>query len=382
MYDYLKMWIEYKEDIDSLLSHSLLSFTGLYKTDTGEVIEYPKVADWGGFEFKQFSQTRIQITGSLHKYWNNGTNENDFTLDNVISAIDRICKQFGIDARRVTIHNLEYGVNINSSFSSSEIIEDIICFKNVRPSWPYEGNDNQFYFIEFKKGNNYLKVYDKGKQYQTVNTLRIEVKSMRSAELKQSGAITLNDLKSKSVFKVLGRKLMQFSANIVFNDSTIDLTRLSKKEYKIYNEMVNPRKWVLKGGKTTTQYRREKKFIQIVNHYGSRNIYSHIRELVRDKVNELQTAGCNLLLSKYTGKPMQDRTCKSCGKDISHQHPRSVFCSPKFVGAAAAHKCRNRDSNPRNNIKGKIRRITGRGLLFDIKPYLIVNNKKIQEYGI
>jgi len=382
MYDYLKMWIEHKQDIYNILSHSLLSFTGLYKTDTGEVIEYPKVAIWERFEFKQFSQTRIQITGSLHKYWNNGTNENDFTLDNVISAIDRFCKVFRIDARRATIHNLEFGVNINPSFSASEIIEDIICFKNVRPSWPYEGNENQFYFIEFKKGNNYMKVYDKGKQYNTINTLRIEVKSMRSAELKQSGAITLNDLKSKSVFKVLGRKLMQFASNLVFIDSAIDLTRLSKKENKIYNEMVNPRKWVLKGGKTTTQYRREKKFIQIVNQYGNRNIYTHIRELVREKVNELQTAGCNLLLSKYTGKPLQDRTCKSCGKDISNQNPRSVFCSSKFVGEAAAHQCRNRNSNPRNNLKGKIRRINSRGVLFDISPYLIVNNNKKQVYGI
>ena len=146
--------------------------------------------------------------------------------------------------------------------------------------------------------------------------------------------------------------------------------------------MVNPRKWVLKGGKTTTQYRREKKFIQIVNQYGNRNIYTHIRELVREKVNELQTAGCNLLLSKYTGKPLQDRACKSCGKDISNQNPRSVFCSSKFVGEAAAHQCRNRNSNPRNNLKGKIRRINSRGVLFDISPYLIVNNNKKQVYGI
>lgn len=382
MYDYLKMWIDNKKDIDSLLSHSLLSFTGMYKTDTGEVIEYPKFASWGGFEFKQFSQTRIQITGSLHKYWNNGTNENDFTLGDVISAIDRFCKVFSVDARRATIHNLEFGVNISPSISASEIIEDIICFKNVRPSWPYEGNDNQFYFVEFKKGNNYLKVYDKGKQYKTSNILRIEVKSMRSAELKQSGATTLNDLKSKRVFKVLGRKLMQFASNIVFNDSSIEFCRLNKKDGLFYREMTNPRKWILKGRKTTTQYRKERKFIQIVNNYGSRNIYSHIRELVRDKVNELQIAGCNLLLSKYTDKPMQGRTCKSCGKDISHQHPRSMFCSAKYVGEAAAHQCRNRDSNPRNNLKGKIRRINRRGVLFDISPYLIVNNNKKQVYAI
>ena len=382
MYDYLKIWIEHKQDIYNILSHSLLSFTGSYKTDTGEVIEYPKVAIWERFKFKQFSQTRIQITGSLHKYWNNGTNENDFTLDNVNSAIDRFCKMFRIDAMRATIHNLEFGVNINPSFSASEIIEDVICFKNVQPSWPYEGNDNQFYFIEFKRGNNYLKVYDKGKQYKTVNTLRIEVKSMRSAELKQSGAITLHDLKCKSVFKVLGRKLMQFSSNIIFNDSTIDLNRLTKKENSLYKEMINPRNWIIKGRKSTTQYRKEIRFIQLVDKYGGRNIYTHIRELVKDKVKELQTVGCNTLLSKYTDKPLQDRACKSCGKDISNQNPRSVFCSSKFVGEAAAHQCRNRNSNPRNNLKGKIRRINSRGVLFDISPYLIVNNNKKQVYGI
>lgn len=59
------------------------------------------------------------------------------------------------------------------------------------------------------------------------------------------------------------------------------------------------------------------------------------------------------------------------GKDISHQHTKSKYCSEKFVGYAEAHKCRNDNSNPRNNFKREIDDMRRKDLLFDIMPYSI-----------
>jgi hypothetical protein len=375
MYDYLKIWIEDREQIKKILSLSFLSFTGSYNVRTGEILQYPLLSKWSVFELRLISATRMQITGSLHKFWNRGTNENDFHFRSVITAINDLCRQLKLNPSLATIHNLEFGVNITPSIAASEIIEEILCFKNERPLRPYEGNNDQFYFIEFHKGNYYFKIYDKGRQYKTKNILRIEIKAMRSAELKQAGAITLKDLRKKTIFKVLGKKLMQFSNNLVYNDSTINLDHLIRKDKRKYIEYSNPNKWRINGLKTTTQYRNEQRFITIVEKYGTRKLHPIIRSLIESKIHLLDQ-NCNTFLSKYNTKPLQRKVCVSCGRDISNQNNRSKFCSPKYVGEAAAHECRNSDSNPRNNLKRKINRIMSKGVLFDIGPFIVTRKRK------
>jgi hypothetical protein len=79
--------------------------------------------------------------------------------------------------------------------------------------------------------------------------------------------------------------------------------------------------------------------------------------------------------------PLPNRVCLSCGKDISTQKNGSKFCSAKIVGEFEAHKCRNTNSNHRNNFKRKVEVIQGRGLLFDIMPFFIFNNKQSLAIG-
>lgn len=83
------------------------------------------------------------------------------------------------------------------------------------------------------------------------------------------------------------------------------------------------------------------------------------------------------LTIKIKGKNVQKRFCQTCGKEITKQKGGSKFCGAKYVGYEAAHQCRNHS----NNLKYKIEKIQSRGVLFDIMPF-IVNNNKIQQYGI
>jgi hypothetical protein len=87
------------------------------------------------------------------------------------------------------------------------------------------------------------------------------------------------------------------------------------------------------------------------------------------------------LTIKIKGQIVQKRFCQSCGNEITHQRKGSNFCSPKFVGEAAAHQCRNSSSNPKNNRKNKIKKIIGRGILFSIVPF-IAKGKKKKYYAI
>jgi hypothetical protein len=78
-----------------------------------------------------------------------------------------------------------------------------------------------------------------------------------------------------------------------------------------------------------------------------------------------------LIYTPKTNKTPPVKKCLSCGGDISQQHPKSKYCSAKFVGEQQAHKCRNDNSNPRNNFSRQLGKIYERGqTLFDITPYL------------
>lgn len=60
------------------------------------------------------------------------------------------------------------------------------------------------------------------------------------------------------------------------------------------------------------------------------------------------------IIGKNVDPSYLERVCLSCGRDISHQNKKSIFCSAKFVGYEQAHQCRNQASNPKNNLLKKI----------------------------
>jgi hypothetical protein len=57
------------------------------------------------------------------------------------------------------------------------------------------------------------------------------------------------------------------------------------------------------------------------------------------------------------------RCCQTCGRQLSSNNPNAKFCSEKELGAAAK-KCRNAASNPRNNALRRQRRFIGQLQLF------------------
>ena len=66
------------------------------------------------------------------------------------------------------------------------------------------------------------------------------------------------------------------------------------------------------------------------------------------------------------------RCCQTCGRALPSSSSRAKFCSERVWGAAAK-KCRNADSNPRNNAATTRRKTKSRGaMLFDDSPFVRV----------
>ncbi len=178
--------------------------------------------------------------------------------------------------------------------------------------------------------------------------------------------------------------------------------------YPIENKKVlmngnNPKYWTgLKDqGKEIKKIRA--RFNQLVLKYGKQDIKNTIRKLIESKlieitkvetstqekidsylsqfahqtlpeITEFETANSttNFTQNNYSNKgliqPQIKRYCVSCGRDISNQRRKVVFCSEKLFGKEVK-KCRNLASNPRNNSLRKESRLYSGFLLFDVAEY-------------
>jgi hypothetical protein len=159
------------------------------------------------------------------------------------------------------------------------LLDQIICFQNRQPLCPYDNNPD-IHFMEFATGDYYFKLYDKGNQYRSKNIpniLRIEVKAMNSGYLDFARVKTLKDLLRNETMQELGKKLAKVHEGLVFDDDTIMMNDLHKKEKQLYKRLCNPRVWKrFKGHSNSTARDHRKKFKKIIELYGERKIYSYL----------------------------------------------------------------------------------------------------------
>lgn len=286
MIDWVKMLVNTPKGVNTLLQSPSLDFTQELSISTGEVIEYPKRAKNNGFEFVVQSANRGVVTGSLHKYWNEGVNHNDFKFTDLTNAIHSFCNKYQLEPSMLLLQNLEFGVNIKPETNATQIIRDIICFKNRQAIQPY--NDEKGCFVEYNMTDYYFKVYDKGKQYKLQdNILRIEVKAMKSRVFTCSGIRTVKDLLYKENIALLADKFTSVYKHLVFDDE-VNVKHLSKADRGVYEILRNPKVWEKRrGAKNGTHRARERRFKGIVRKRGKYGHYEAVDALIIAKWQEL-----------------------------------------------------------------------------------------------
>lgn len=286
MIDWVKMSVNTADSVNKILESPHLNFYSEANVKTGELIEFPKKGKSGAFEFKAYSPSFAIIMGSIHKYYHNGVNNTDFNIEQLKDAIHRFCSNYGLSASDLLLHNLEYGVNIETKISASSIMRDILCYKNRLPIRPID--DDRGFFIEFKMSDYYLKVYDKAKQYGNVNNmLRVEVKAVKSRGYSYAGIKTLEDLLAVEKVRQLSMKHINVFRSIVFDDS-INKKLLDEAEISIYETLRNPRIWEqARRGKTRESRKKESRFIEIISRVGEYKHSMLLERLIREKWEKL-----------------------------------------------------------------------------------------------
>ncbi len=280
MIDGVKIEIYSEQLCRQLLNNPMLKFLTPVEENTGE-IHFPKRTVFKHLYFSIYQSHRIEIRGSLHKYWRE-ENFSDFSFSDLKECLNDLQERFNIDLAKARISKVEFGVNVSPLFNPYEFCENLIVYRgksfdrmktrNGKPNIGFECGLNQYS----------VKIYDKGKQYlKTENILRVEIPVCRMAYLSKLGIKTLADLKEKTILKALGRVLLECYSNVVVNDDTVRKARLTANEKRIYSLCSNPKEWERFNRKH--RYKRKKQFERIVSKYSERNWKQETAKMISDK---------------------------------------------------------------------------------------------------
>jgi hypothetical protein len=261
------------------------------KTDvndkTGETsgIYYGKIGE--EYSLKLFPSGRISIMGSLHKAYNNGTNETDFTFSQVKESINSFCDVFGLSPKDWVLENMEYGVNLTLPYSPEVILNNIVSLRTGDTFSTMSGGGLCCRKYEYR-----YKIYDKSRQFDIKKPiLRFEIhddKMRRKPMVK-----TLQDLLNSEVWNCLSESLLKHSEQVIFTDVINRNELLSGPHNKLVlnlDRFNNPRFW-----KELEPYQRNRS-IQKLNTlltYGKYQTSATFKNLLQEKLNYLLTTATN-----------------------------------------------------------------------------------------
>lgn len=284
MFDYVKMATMQAGLADELLLNQLLNFTSPVNTSTGEITNPIQSADYKNMKFFIYPSGRVEIKGSIHKYWNDGKhNYNDFDIASIRSTIKDLQNQFNINPDSARLSNLEVGLNVVLPFAPGMLLKGLIAYNNyplsnmkIKGKWSGKEVCLQQYRI---------KIYNKGLQYaRDENILRFEKNYKKIINL-QKGHVYLCDLMRIEFANHCICQLLESFDNLIITEK-IPINQLTKPQRQIYERCNNPLNWESMTRKQ--RYRNKIAFAAILEVYGQKRLKQTTCELLFNKAYELQ----------------------------------------------------------------------------------------------
>lgn len=377
MIDFVKVRINDKGFAERLRENPNFDFVGRINPDTGEQKDGSRAADFKNLKIVLYPSGMVEVTGSLHKFANNGAHNYDsFTYQRLVQTIGDIMTLLETSPDRVSLHNVEFGVNISLDTSPSRFLDNILNYRFKLPEMRMFNGKG--YLLQWVQQNYIVKVYDKKHQYQLdTNVLRFEVKTMAMVHLAGVEVRTLADLLDIAKLRRLGVELCETYKGLIIGEK-LDTGQMSRPERRVYEQGMNPNFWRDMTDRKQRNYYRQQ-FERVIEKYGL-GVREKTGQLIAEKVGELlkssdvlpdpksQNLGhfttsykrveCNKsLIGCETSANAPLRRCKVCGTPIEHRRKGAIFCEKK--------QCRNRDSNPRNNFIRRVFQSRVETTLFD-----------------
>ncbi|MEK6477181.1 hypothetical protein WJR50_06595 [Catalinimonas sp. 4WD22] len=397
MIDFVKIGID-QLTAKELLSNKLLDFSLLVSEKTGE-IKY-REAKYKNLDFTVYENGVGKITGSLHKFWRNNANYDDFYFRELIEVIDTLKNSFGINAHHARLQNVEIGVNLTElPIRPDQFINTLIHHKG-EPFSRMRNIHRKSLGKDCYHQRYGIKIYNKAKQYGLpYPVLRYELKYIKMKELNEIGIFTLYDLTKPDILPALGALLEAKFRDILLIEPQIPKKDLKSVERRNLANYTNVHYWEELNFRSPKKYQyHRKRYDEIIGRYVVNPVKGQITNAIRqkwqiltftnpktlDKLTDLQKSMSGNINHSYSRlkdykftevNTIKKRVCSYTGKDISNQRADSKFISAKNTSYEYAHKVRNRDSNPRNNLRRRILKGEELPTLFDVNQCLKLSDK-------
>jgi len=332
MIDYVKMSTHIR-DVEGYKKESQMLFTQNVETRTGEITSPFSRAKLDNMDIFLSDKGYFEIKGSIHKYFNGGShNHNDFSTRNFYSAIQRLSKLLQIDLWQCKLDALEVGVNITPAICTTEFLNCTYMhrrkpFKNVSMG---EGGD--YRQAEYK--DYWVKIYDKGAQYNLAKQLlRFELK-YRADELRRMNLNHMCDLRKIEVIDMLGELLSHKFDQIVFLEPTLIEDHLPLRYREKLLLWKNPRYWndLAINPPSKNSYSREVALLNDIQSILTDSVKADTMQRIKYKWGELvddaNLSGLDMgkiSTSYIVPKIPAKKSCLVTGLDISMQKESSRF---------------------------------------------------------
>jgi hypothetical protein len=294
--DFIKIIIK-DFQTSTLEAHPLLNFfdninlsTGEIKTTnrTGQTITPFKYAFYNGLEFKIYDTGLITLSGSLHKYWNQGAhNYNDFDLGSFLGVLRDLKYKFNITPEQCILKCLEIGVNIIPPIPTNPFLD--YCFLHKTKPFEYQKNSDEGRYKQVQHSQYIIKIYNKALHYRSkgfeinIEILRFEIKYTKMQKLNERGIYNLQDLANYGLHNFKDEVLNEFN-NILYYDNTIQSKSRSLSNYK------NPLYWIeLLNNKTNDLFNYHRNNLRKLTSTISQKIQFQTSEIMSKKIDFLNT---------------------------------------------------------------------------------------------
>jgi hypothetical protein len=346
--DYVK--IIFKNLNPSILeANNLLDFYDTINLTTGEMkttnrngnkVTPSKNASYNGLEFKIYETGTTTLSGSLHKYWNNGAhNYNDFNIEAVLFVLNDLKTKFEVELEQCVLKCLEIGINITPPIPTNHLLDN--CLLHKTKPFEYQKNSVEGKYKQVQHSQYIIKIYNKALHYKSkgfqigAEIMRFEIKYTKMQKLNEKGIFTLQDLIHYGLENFKSDLLNEWQ-NVLFFDKTIQIDPLSEKLKKAVLEYSNPNYWTgLLANNQTKNFHYHKNQLKKITFENSNKVQELTAEIMGEKIDFLNSNTSQIdpliILSKRIGlhneKEVKKILCKVTGFNIEMQKNDSVLLS-------------------------------------------------------